>query len=187
MIKKEWLKYFNLSDINNIFQNNKINYYISIDCASGLGTENDFTALAVFTIFKNKFYICDMYKLKIPYPELKTKIEEIINKYNASSILIEDKSNGSSMIQDLQQKYINIIPIKPKKSKECRVNDILTTLEAGNILIAYNEKWTQELEVELLSFPAGKHDDQVDAISQFINWYNAYRNIEIKPPKIRRI
>ncbi len=187
MIKKDWLKYFDLSDKENIFKNDKINYCISIDCASGLGTENDFTAIAVFAIFSNKFYICDMYRLKIAYPELKIKIEEIINKYKPNNVLIEDKSNGSSMIQDLQQKYTNIIPIKPTKSKECRVNDILTTLEAGHILIADKEKWTQELEIELLSFPACKHDDQVDAISQFINWYNLSRKNEVKPPKIRRI
>ena len=187
MIKKSWLKYFNLSELNNLFFTKKQFYHISIDCASGLGTENDFTAIAVFVIVDNKFYLCDMYRLKIPYPELRAKIEEIITKYQASSVLIEDKSNGSSMIQDLQTKYTNIIPIKPIKSKECRVNDILTTLEAGKILIANNEQWTQELEVELLSFPACKHDDQVDAISQFINWYNMNRKNCTQVPKIRKM
>ena len=187
MIKKSWLKYFNLHDINNLFVKQKSRYYISIDCASGLGTENDFTAIAVFTILENKFYLCDMLKLKIPYPELKNKIKNIIEKYDALVVLIEDKSNGSSMIQDLQTNYTNIIPIKPTKSKECRVNDILTTFEAGGIIIADHENWTQELEIELLSFPACKHDDQVDAISQFINWYNNNRKLKPQLPKIRKI
>ena len=187
MIKKSWLKYFELSELNNLFITKKYDYYISIDCASGLGTENDFTAIAIFIILDNKFYLCNMYRLKIPYPELKSKVEEIIEKYQPSSILIEDKSNGASMIQDLRTKYTNIIPIKPTKSKECRVNDILTTLEAGNILIANHEPWTQELEVELLSFPSCKHDDQVDTISQFINWHNTNRKTPSQLPKIRRI
>lgn len=187
MIKKSWIKYFEQTEINNLFIKNNVNYYISIDCASGLGTENDFTAIAVFAVLDNKFYLCKMYRLKIPYPELRAKTEEIINERQTTAILIEDKSNGSSMIQDLREKYTNIIAIKPTKSKECRVNDILTTLEAGNILIADHEEWTQELEIELLSFPSCKHDDQVDTISQFINWYNLSRKIIPQSPKIRKI
>lgn len=187
MIKKSWLKYFELTDFNNLFLKNNLTYYISIDCASGLGTENDFTAISIFTINNEKFYLHEILRLKISYPELKNKIENLIEKYNPQSILIEDKSNGSSMIQDIGVKYNNIIPIKPTKSKECRVNDILTTLEAGNLLIANHQSWNQELEIELLSFPSCKHDDQVDSISQFINWYNFNRKIHKDTPKIRRM
>ena len=187
MIKKNWLKYFEMSEFNNLFRDKKYNHYISIDCASGLGTENDFTAIAVFIVIDGKFYLCNVLRLKIPYPELKTKIEDLLLKYNVSALLIEDKSNGSSLIQDLRVKYHNVIAIKPIKSKECRVNDILTTLEAGNFLIANHESWTQEFEIELLSFPACKHDDQIDAVSQFINWYNVNRRTLIPAPKIRKM
>ena len=189
MIKKSWLKYFDISEFKNLFINKDMfNYYISIDCASGLGTENDFTAVSIFIVKDNKFYLCYMHRLKIPYPELKNKILELIEKYKPIAILIEDKSNGSSMIQDLHADNNNIIAIKPIKSKECRVNDILTTLEAGSFFIAKNQLWTQELEIELLSFPACKHDDQVDSISQFINWYNFGRKvIHQYEPKIRKI
>ena len=185
MIKKSWLHYFDLKDIVNLYNKNDIKYYISIDCASGIGTENDFTAVSVFVVENEKFYLCEVIRLKIPYPELKAKVGKIIEKYNPKAVLIEDKSNGSSLIQELQQNHYNIIPIKPTKSKECRVNDILIVLENGYLLIAKNQYWNQEFEAELLSFPAGKHDDQVDSVSQFINWYNNNRKkVNIKP-KIR--
>lgn len=179
MIKQKWLKYFKIEQIITLYNKDSLQYYISIDCASGLGTENDFTAIAVFTIQDCKFYLVKMHRLKIQYPDLKNKIVELIDTYKPKVVLIEDKSNGSSMIQDLNTQYNFIIPIKPTKSKELRVNDILTTLEAGNLLIAEAQDWTAELESELLSFPACKHDDQVDTISQFINWYNTSR----KQPK----
>ena len=187
MIKKSWLKYFDINSLITLYNKDSLNYYISIDCASGLGTENDFTAISIFVIDGGKFYLVDMLRLKIPYPELKKKVEHLIEQYSPKVILIEDKSNGASLIQDLNANYSNIIAIKPTKSKECRVNDILTTFEAGNLLIAKNQDWLQELEVELLSFPACKHDDQVDSISQFINWYNQNRRIPESVPKIRRI
>ena len=180
MIKQKWLKYFKIEQIITLYNKDNLPYYISIDCASGLGTENDFTAIAIFTIQNEKFYLVNMFRLKIPYPDLKNKIIELIDKYKPKAVLIEDKSNGSSMIQDLNTQYNIIIPIKPTKSKELRVNDILTTFEAGNLLIAQAQNWTEELESELLSFPACKHDDQVDTISQFINWYNTSRK-QVKP------
>ena len=187
MIKKTWLKYFDLTDFNMIVEKYKLSYYISIDCASGIGTENDFTAISIFSVYENKFYLCEMIRLKLQYPELKSKIENLISNYKPISILIEDKSNGSSMIQDLQQNHNNIISIKPTKSKEFRVNSILTTLESGNLLIAKNQVWSNELEIELLSFPSCKHDDQVDSISQFINWYNSSRILLKDLPKIRKL
>ena len=187
MIKKTWLKYFVLTDFNILVEKYKLSYYISIDCASGIGTENDFTAISIFSVYENKFYLCEMIRLKLQYPELKSKIENLILNYKPISILIEDKSNGSSMIQDLQQNHNNIISIKPTKSKEFRVNSILTTLESGNLLIAKNQTWSNELEIELLSFPSCKHDDQVDSISQFINWYNSNRFLLKDLPKIRKI
>ena len=112
-------------------------------------------------------------------------IVDIINQYNPLVILIEDKSNGSSLIQDLQVNMNNIIPIKPLKSKEYRVNQILTMFEAGNILFAKNQDWLEELEAEILSFPNCKHDDQLDTISQFINWYNDAKRLQNNNVRIR--
>ena len=186
LIKKSWLKYFEKSDLNNLFKEQLV-YYISVDCASGVGTEHDFTAISVFVVQNSKFYLWDLHRLKIAYPDLKSKIIEILKKYNPSAVLIEDKSNGTSLVQDLNSEYNNIIAIKPTKSKEFRVNSILTTLEAGNLLIAKNQDWVEELEVELVSFPAGKHDDQIDSISQFINWFNLQRRVVYDSPKIRKL
>ena len=188
MIKKSWLHYFDLSEFSHLYNYSKNDYYISVDCASGIGTENDFTAIAVFVVMENKFYLYDMFRLKIAYPELKQKILEISKKYTPKVILIEDKSNGSSLIQDLKKSTsINVVAIKPTKSKECRVNDVLSTFEAGRLLIAKNQSWQQELEIELLSFPHCKHDDQVDSISQFINWHNSNQWRRNSSPKIRRL
>ena len=186
LIKKSWLKYFEKSDLNNLYKEQFV-YYVSLDCASGVGTENDFTAISVFIVEGCKFYLWDLYRLKIAYPDLKSKIIEILQKYKPLAVLIEDKSNGASLIQDLSSNYSNIIAIKPTKSKEFRVNSILTTLEAGNLLIAKNQDWVDELEVEMLSFPVGKHDDQVDSISQFINWFNLKRRAVCDSPKIRKL
>ena len=180
MIMPAWLKYFDISELR---AKGVLTYYISIDCASGIGTENDFTAIAVFTILGENFYLCEMLQLKLAYPELKKEVENVIRKYAPLAVLIEDKSNGASMIQDLGTEHNNIIAIKPTHSKEFRVNEILVFIEAGHLWIAREQPWTEPLVDELLAFPGGKHDDQVDTISQFVNWYNKnkkYTKFEFK-------
>ena len=122
--------------------------------------------------------------MKVIYPFLKQAIADLINKYNPIAVLIEDKSNGTSLIQDLQIEHNNIIAIKPLCSKEYRVNEILTVIEAGSLFLANGQSWLKELEIELLSFPNCQHDDQVDTISQFINWYRTARTNKF-PMKVR--
>ena len=186
IIQRKWLKYFDYGVFlkEQATSGEKLQYYISIDCASGVGTENDYTAVAVFIVLDNKFYLCNMYRLKVIYPFLKQTIADLIIKYNPIAVLIEDKSNGTSLIQDLQTEHNNIIAIKPIYSKEYRVNEVLTVIEAGSLFLASNQSWLKELEVELLSFPNCQHDDQVDTISQFINWYRTAR-INQLPMKVR--
>jgi predicted phage terminase large subunit-like protein len=43
-------------------------------------------------------------------------------------------------------------------------------IEAGHVWLPTQAPWLEELRLELLQFPKGKHDDQVDSISQFLIW-----------------
>ncbi|MCH7871277.1 MAG: hypothetical protein IID33_06215 [Planctomycetes bacterium] len=43
-------------------------------------------------------------------------------------------------------------------------------IEAGYVLLPERAPWLQDFQTEILQFPAGKHDDQVDSLSQFLNW-----------------
>lgn len=40
----------------------------------------------------------------------------------------------------------------------------------GRYLLPDQAPWLDELRRELLVFPMGKHDDQVDALTQFVEW-----------------
>ncbi len=43
-------------------------------------------------------------------------------------------------------------------------------IEAGQVFLPKDAPWLGDLLDELLAFPTGRHDDQVDSVSQFLNW-----------------
>jgi predicted phage terminase large subunit-like protein len=83
--------------------------------------------------------------------------------------LVEDKANGTAVIDSLKKEIGGIIPITPHESKEARAAAVSPFVEAGNVLLPSVEIAlfaVEELIEETTVFPNGAHDDQVDALSQ---------------------
>ena len=59
---------------------------------------------------------------------------------------------------------------KPKGSKAERMAGQSAKIEAGHVYLPRNADWLDTFMLELLAFPNGRHDDQVDSVSQFLNW-----------------
>ena len=85
-------------------------------------------------------------------------------------VLVEDKANGSAIIQTLQHEFPGVIAINPKGGKVARVNAVSPAIESGNVLLPENELWTEEFVDQFTGFPALPHDDMVDACSQALSF-----------------
>jgi predicted phage terminase large subunit-like protein len=72
--------------------------------------------------------------------------------------------------QTLKREGFPVIAIKPKGEKEVRMHTHTATLEAGKVFLRKGAPWLDELRSEILAFPHGRHDDQVDALSQLMTW-----------------
>jgi phage terminase large subunit-like protein len=53
--------------------------------------------------------------------------------------------------------------------KESRVNAIIGAIESGNVYLPEKKPFTGDFVDECAAFPNGKHDDQVDCMSQALN------------------
>ena len=179
IIKKAWLKYYDDAP------ESILAVYQSWDTAIKTGDKSDFSACITIAETANGFYVLDCFKERLQYPDLKRKIAELAAKFNANGVLIEDKASGQSIIQDLRaESKLPIIAINPKDDKITRLARVSPLIEAGKLLLPQLAKWRSELESELFSFPNSKHDDVVDAISQFLNWA---RGKQGNNPNLRRI
>jgi hypothetical protein len=78
------------------------------------------------------------------------------------------------------------IGVKPERSKVDRMAAQSAKIEAGHVHLPNSPPWLGEFLTELLSFPNGRHDDQVDSASQFLRWLqnDAYNQIPFAAPII---
>lgn len=96
------------------------------------------------------------------------------------SKLVENKANGAAVIETLKRKVTGLIPIEPEGGKDVRAAAAEPLVEAGNVFLpamdfipcpaGYAPTSVSDFIEEHAVFPNGSHDDQVDAMSQALNW-----------------
>jgi predicted phage terminase large subunit-like protein len=87
----------------------------------------------------------------------------------ATAKLVEDKANGSAVLDSLRKKIPGLVPETPTESKPARASAVSPFIEAGNVLLPSKDVALFDVEGlidEAAAFPNGTHDDQVDALSQ---------------------
>ena len=96
---------------------------------------------------------------------------ELKKRHGAGAVLIEDAASGTSLIQELKSgNDVRPIGIKPEKDKVTRMSAGSVKIEAGQVFLPEKAPWLDGFVAEVLAFPQGKHDDQVDSVSQFLGW-----------------
>ena len=149
---------------------------ISVDATFKDSDTSDFVAIEVWGKLNNDYYLIDLIKRRMDFPETLKAIRYMADKYpNKHSILVEDKANGSAIISMLKHEIGGIIPITPQESKVARANAITGIVEGGNVYLPRYSDFTGEFVEEFASFPNGVHDDLVDACTQFINKFKFYQ------------
>ncbi|CAM3762498.1 phage terminase large subunit [Polynucleobacter brandtiae] len=141
----------------------------SWDTAHKAGDLNDYSVCVTVMMIEEHYYILDVHREKLDYPTLKKRVIEKAEQFEPRPIVIEDKSSGTSLIQELQQMYrYKIVPYVPPAGtdKVMRLHAVSDLFEAGLVYLPNQAPWLEAFEHELLTFPGTRYDDQVDATSQ---------------------
>ena len=84
---------------------------------------------------------------------------------------IEDKANGTAVIETLKEELDGVTAVEPEGGKEARAASITPAVAAGNVYLPEGADWLPAWFDEFGSFPRGKHDDAVDALSQGLRYF----------------
>ena len=107
-----------------------------------------------------------MLRGRFDYPTLKTLAISHANVYKPNKILIEEAGVGYALVRDMQNAGLSAIAIKPEHDKRTRMSVQSAKYASGRVFFPNEAPWLLDLEAELFAFPNGRHDDQVDSISQ---------------------
>jgi predicted phage terminase large subunit-like protein len=145
----------------------------SWDCTFKDGAKNDYVVGQVWGKAGANKYLLDQVRGRMDIVATMQAIKTLSSKWpSARGKLVEDKANGSAVIQMLKSKIPGLIPIEPEGGKEVRAQAVSPDIEAGNVFLPENAPWVHDFIEECAAFPNGAHDDQVDAMSQAINRLN---------------
>jgi predicted phage terminase large subunit-like protein len=146
---------------------------ISWDTAMKATEFSDYSVGTVWGTMCDFYYLLDLIRLRLDYPALRRKIIETYRRWPAAKILIEDAGSGTSLLQDLRATGIRATAIRPEGDKIMRMAAAAAKIEGGSVYLPRSAPWISDLRTEILAFPHGRYDDQVDSISQFLKWTNS--------------
>ena len=175
MIRRDWLRYWDKLPERTY----RTKIIQSWDTAAKDGAQNDWSVCTTWMLVDNCFYLMDLTRGRYEYPRLRDIAIAQAQKHRPHCILIEDASTGTALSQELKKIYfdgsVRLVPIERDKVGRLYVHQ--AKFEAGLVHFPKNAPFLPELEAELLTFPQGKTDDQVDSLSQALSFTPGY-NLE---------
>ena len=164
IIKREWWKYYK--------EPPKFNRTIqSWDTAFKDKQQNDYSVCTVWGEAQNGYYLLDVWRAKVEFPELKRVSQALYERDLPDLVLVEDKASGQSLVQELQRNTrIPVLPVKVDSNKIARANATTPMIEAGKVYLPESAPWLFDYIEELSAFPNAEHDDQVDSTTQALSF-----------------
>jgi predicted phage terminase large subunit-like protein len=180
MINWSWFNWYNPDQLSK-YKFEKI--VISWDTATKASELCDYSVATVWGVCCGCYFLLDVVRERLDYPALKRKVIQLYNQWKFTTglypkLLIEDAGSGSILIQDLtpQGIYAYGVPqgiyaygVRPTGDKVMRMSAVSAAIEAGAVLLPTRAPWLEAFRTEVLAFPNGVYDDQVDSMSQALN------------------
>ena len=118
-------------------------------------------------------YLLNVFRQRMEFPELKRMVKELAALWKATNVLIEDKSSGTQLIQQLRAEGFSRVQAAPANNddKVMRLRAQTAKIEGHFVLFPEKAPWLEDYLQELTTFPNAKHDDQVDSTIQALAWH----------------
>ena len=154
----------------------------SWDTATTAEQHSDWTVCTTWHVREGNCYLVDLHRAKHEFPELRAKVFELAKVHDATLVLIETVGAGRSLHQEIEKELrrmdrpFHLGDYIPKDDKATRLMAEAVTIEQGRIYVPEQAAWLDCFKQELLDFPNGLNDDQVDSLTMFLRWarFNYY-------------
>lgn len=155
-----------------------VRWFAFCDSALKDNAKSDYTAIACLLLTRdNNIIVYDMFRDQIPGFQVFDKILEFKQKHpKIVKCFIEDQGSGSIAVQIAKEKGFPLKPLRADKNKELRAEPLEIKYQNGEVFHFHGvvhpdgdypqePQWLKTYVSELIEFPMGKNDDQIDAVA----------------------
>lgn len=162
--KREWFKYYTSLP-------KRINTFIFIDPAISKADSADFTGVVVVHVdYEKRWYVEFAKRYKISPTEIVDLVFQLDERYSPAVIGIEAVAYQKALFyfinEEMRRRNV-LLPLKDvtpptTKTKEARILSLVPRIEWGHMFF---NQGLQDLELEMMQFPRGVHDDLIDSLA----------------------
>lgn len=144
---------------------------LSVDCSFKDSVASDYVCISVIGIKGRRRYVLNIVNQHLEAAATEAEIHRQRDTYRpVNAVLVEDKANGPAVIQRLKVNIPGVIEINPLGGKTARMFAAAPEWQAGDWFLSRNASWTEPFIEQITTFPACRHDDMADAMSQASAW-----------------
>jgi len=141
----------------------------SYDTALTTKERSDFSVCQTWGVWTDDYdvqnaILLNCVKDKFEFPELKRMALEQYKEWEPDSVIVEAKASGQPLIDEMRRSGLFVQDYSPGKGQDkiARLNAVSDMFAAKQVWFP-ETRWATEVVDEILAFPSGEHDDQVDA------------------------
>lgn len=149
-----------------------LTYYVTFDGAWSLSQQADYTAILVSGMDSEGFiYLKHMIRDRIDPLEFADLLFDLVNAYDPVMVVSEKGAYANSVMPAINKRmeesdrYFRMELLNPATDKVHRSQAIRLRARAGKVKVDRTKDWWPDFEDEIMLFPRGGKDDQVDAFS----------------------
>lgn len=168
IVKREWWRMWKRE------KPPKIEFIImALDAAAEKHNRADFTAITTWGVWFNEeedqhhIILLNSIKERYEFPELKVKAKMEYDDWEPDSFIVEKKSAGTQLYQELRRMNIPVQEFTPHRGsgdKVARLNAVSDIFQSGYVW-APETRWAEEVIEEVAAFPYASNDDLTDTVT----------------------
>lgn len=174
--KKAWFRYWKQDGLHAVLLDTggrvvlrTCSKFVTTDLAAAVTDKADYMGVFVWAVAGPRLLLIDRDRARIEGPDLVPAILKMCVKWKASPAYLESTGMQLAIVQQAKRAGVPVRALHRDTSKEARAMAATPAFSAGQIYFPVEAPWLSEYEAELLVFPNGAHDDQVDCTADAVN------------------
>jgi predicted phage terminase large subunit-like protein len=146
---------------------------LSIDPGQKGGATNSCSVVRAWAPHEGRYLLLDSWREQARYTDFRDQVRRFKRRYRPTTILVEATGQGPALMSDIRaEQGMAIEPITPHEDKVSRMQKHRNAIRSGIVALPEAAPWVAGFIDEIVQFPYGHFDDQVDAMTQFLTGYS---------------